>query len=238
MLLKIQKMKIKNIPFLIVSFVVFSCHCQTSKKVETISALVFSEKIKTTTNPQIIDVRTPEEFASDHIDNAININWNNENFTKNFTNYNKSKPIFIYCLSGGRSKKAADKLEELGFKNIYNLEGGILKWNAIGLEKPTEKIIGMCSQEYAELLKSDKKVLVNFYAEWCEPCRKMAPYILKMQKELKDNVVIVRLNADENKTLLKDLKIDELPVLILYENKEVKWRHAGYLSEKDLKKQL
>jgi thioredoxin len=231
-------MKIQNLILLVLSFVVFSCSGQKSNKVETISAVVFSEKIKSTSNPQILDVRTPEEFSSDHIDNAVNINWNDENFMTNVAKYDKSKPVFVYCLSGGRSKKAADKLEELGFTTIYNLEGGILKWNAQGFEKPTEKIIGMCSQEYAELLKTDKKVLINFYAEWCEPCKKMAPYILKMQNQLADKVVIVRLNADENKTLLKDLKIDELPVLILYENKELKWRHAGFLSEDDLKKQL
>lgn len=231
-------MKIQNILLLIISSVIFSCNGQTSKKVETISALVFAEKIKSTSNAQILDVRTPEEFSSDHIDQAVNINWNDANFLNNVAKYDKTKPVFVYCLSGGRSKKAADKLEALGFAKIYNLDGGILKWNAQGLEKPSEKIIGMCSQEYGELLKSDKKVLINFYAEWCEPCKKMAPYLLKMQKELADKVVIVRLNADENKTLLKDLKIDELPVLILYEKKDVKWRHAGFLSEEDLKKQL
>jgi thioredoxin len=231
-------MKIQKILVTIVGFIFFSCQGQTSIKVETISALTFSEKIKATPNPQILDVRTPEEFSSDHIDHAVNINWNDDNFIKIVSKYDKLKPVFVYCLSGGRSKKAADKLEEMGFINIYNLDGGILKWNAQGLEKPSEKIIGMCSQEYAELLKSDKKVLINFYAEWCEPCKKMAPYILKMQKDLADKVIIVRLNADENKTLLKDLKIDELPVLILYQNKEVKWRHAGFLNEEDLKKQL
>lgn len=231
-------MKIQNYLLYTLTFIVFSCNGQLTKKVESISALAFSEKIKTTQNPQIIDVRTAEEFSSDHIDNAVNINWNDENFLKNIEKYDKSKPVFVYCLSGGRSKKAAYKLEESGFKTIYDLDGGILKWNALGLEKPSEKIIGMCSQEYAELLNTDKKVLINFYAEWCEPCKKMAPYLLKMQKELVDKVVIVRLNADENKTLLKNLKIDELPVLILYENKELKWRHAGFLSEEDLKKQL
>lgn len=231
-------MKIQKSLLILFSFIIFSCNGQASKKVETISALAFSEKIQSITNPQIIDVRTPEEFILDHIDKAVNINWNDENFLNNVVKYDKTKPVFVYCLSGGRSKKAADKLEELGFAKIYNLDGGILKWNAQGLEKPSEKIIGMCSQEYAELLNTDKKVLINFYAEWCEPCKKMAPYLLKMQKELADKVLIVRLNADENKTLLKNLKIDELPVLILYENKELIWRHAGFLSEEDLKKQL
>ena len=66
----------------------------------------------------------------------------------------------------------------------------------------------------------------------------MTPYLLKMQKELADKVTIIRLNADENPTLVKEMKILELPTLLLYENKEIKWKHSGFISEEDLKKQL
>ena len=59
-----------------------------------------------------------------------------------------------------------------------------------------------------------------------------------MQKDLADKVVIIRLDADENKTLTKEMKIDALPTLLLYENKEIKWQHSGFISEEDLKKQL
>jgi thioredoxin len=141
-------------------------------------------------------------------------------------------------MSGGRSKKAAEKLQELGFKTIYELDGGIMKWNATGLSIPSDKIIGMCSQEYKELLKTDKKVLIDFYAEWCAPCKKMTPFLIKMQKEMAEKVTIVRLNADENKTLISEMKIDELPTLLLYQNNKVIWKHSGYLSEEDLTKQL
>ena len=96
----------------------------------------------------------------------------------------------------------------------------------------------MCSQEYGDLLKSDKTVLINFYAEWCAPCKKMEPYIKKMQADLAEKVTIIRLNADENKTLTTEMKIDELPTLILYKNKEIVWKHSGFISEEDLKKQL
>jgi thioredoxin len=96
----------------------------------------------------------------------------------------------------------------------------------------------MCSQEYKELLKTDKKVLIDFYAEWCAPCKKMTPFLIKMQKEMAEKVTIVRLNADENKTLISEMKIDELPTLLLYQNNKVIWKHSGYLSEEDLTKQL
>ena len=224
--------------FLILSFAILSCKGQPTKKIESVAPEVFAEKIKATSNAQILDVRTPEEFASEHIDKATNINWLGDDFVTNVENLDKSKPVFVYCKSGGRSAKASAKLAELGFKTIYELQGGIMKWNAAGLSKPSDKIVGICSQEYAELLNSDKKVLIDFYAEWCAPCKKMTPYLLKMQKKLADRVTIIRLNADENKTLISEMKIDELPTLLLYENKELKWKHSGYISEEDLKKQL
>ena len=224
--------------FLILSFAILSCKGQPTKKIESVAPEVFAEKIKATSNAQILDVRTPEEFASEHIDKATNINWLGDDFVTNVENLDKSKPVFVYCKSGGRSAKASAKLAELGFKTIYELQGGIMKWNAAGFSKPSKKIVGMSSQEYAELLNSDKKVLIDFYAEWCAPCKKMTPYLLKMQKDLADKVTIIRLNADENKTLISEMKIDELPTLLLYENKEIKWKHSGYISEEDLKKQL
>ena len=224
--------------FVILSFAILSCKGQPTKKIGSVAPEVFAEKIKATSNAQILDVRTPEEFASEHIDKATNINWLGDDFVTNVENLDKSKPVFVYCKSGGRSAKASAKLAELGFKTIYELQGGIMKWNAAGFSKPSEKIVGMSSQEYAELLNSDKKVLIDFYAEWCAPCKKMTPYLLQMQKNLADRVTIIRLNADENKTLISEMKIDELPTLLLYENKVLKWKHSGYISEEDLKKQL
>jgi thioredoxin len=231
-------MKFFQIFTVLVSSIILSCNGQTSKNTKTIDAPAFAEKIKTTENPQILDVRTPEEFASEHIENAKNINWLGNSFVKDAENLDKTKPVFVYCKSGGRSAKATEKLQELGFTNIYELEGGFLKWDAAGLSKPTDKIVGMSSQEYNKLLNTDKKVLIDFYAEWCAPCKKMAPYLSKMQTEMSDKVVIIRLNADENKTLMHEMKIEELPTLLLYENKELKWKHAGFISEDDLKKQL
>jgi len=242
-------MKFRSIFFyLLISFTIVSCNGQSSKNIENITPEAFSKKINETPKPQILDVRTPEEFASEHIDNAVNVDWFGNDFIVKAEKLDKSKPVFVYCKSGGRSAKASAKLNELGFKNIYQLEGGMMKWNAAGLStraegeqgeaKPSDKIIGMCSQEYAELLNTDKKVLIDFYAEWCAPCKKMAPYLLKMQKEMADKVILIKLDADKNKTLISEMKIDELPTLILYQNKEIIWKHSGYISEEDLKKQL
>lgn len=231
-------MKLKIIILAIVTLAITSCKGQPSKNIQTIDAVAFSKAIQATPNPQVVDVRTPEEFASGHLIQAQNVNWMNPDFVANSAKYDKSKPIFVYCKSGGRSHKAAEKLAELGFTNVIEMEGGILKWDAAGLSKPSEKWIGISQKEYADLLNSDKKVLIDFYAEWCAPCKKMTPYLLKMQKEMGDKIVIIRLDADKNKSLLSEMKISELPALLLYDNKQLKWQHSGYISEPDLKKQF
>lgn len=222
----------------ILSFIILSCNGQTSKNNKTIEVKDFAAKMEATPNAQILDVRTPEEFSSAHIDNALNIDWLGDKFVVDAEKLDKTKPVFVYCKSGGRSKSAANKLEELGFTTIYELQGGILKWDAEGMSKPSGKTIGMSVQEYNKLINSDKKILINFYAEWCAPCKKMAPYIAKMQKEENSDLVIIRLDADKNKTLMDAMKISELPTLFLYEKTKKKWQHSGFISEEDLRKQI
>lgn len=231
-------MKSKFLFLVLLSFLFQSCQGQSSKAIQTIDVKTYAEKLKTTKNPQLLDVRTPEEFSTGHIENAENVNLNGNNFVTEANTYDKSKPIFVYCKVGGRSAQAADKLAQLGFKEIYNLDGGIMKWDAAGKAKPSDKIIGMCDQEYGELIKSNDKVLIDFNAKWCAPCKKMKPYILKMQTEMKDKIKIVQLDADENKTIVEQMKLDGLPTIIIYEKGKEVWRNVGFISEEDLKKHL
>jgi rhodanese-related sulfurtransferase len=81
---------------------------------------------------QLVDVRTPEEFLAGHIDKAKNINFNDPNFKQTIaSSLNKNKPVAIYCRSGRRSASALIILKEMGFKDIYDLEGGFLNWQAV-----------------------------------------------------------------------------------------------------------
>jgi len=84
----------------------------------------------------ILDVRTPKEFAEEHIENAINIDYHSETFWDELNKLDKDKTYLIYCRSGARSAKALNIMEELNFREVYNL-GGIIAWKAEGL--PTVK---------------------------------------------------------------------------------------------------
>ena len=232
-------MKSKLFSLALLSFLFIGCQGQSSKSIQTIDVKSFAEKLKTTENPQLLDVRTPEEYSTEHIGNAANVNWNSDDFVAKASKYDKSKPVFVYCKVGGRSAQAADKLAEMDFKEIYNLDGGIMKWGAAGMQKSnSDKYVGMTSKDYLNLINSDKKVMIDFNAKWCAPCKKMKPYILKLQTEMKDQIKIVQLDADENKTLVEQLKLEGLPTIIVYEKGKEVWRNLGYISEDDLKKHL
>lgn len=231
-------MKSKILSILFITFLLISCQGQTSKTIETIDSKTYSEKLSATENAQLLDVRTPEEYAVEHLENASNVNWNGDDFTAKVEKLDKSKPVFVYCKVGGRSGQAANKLAELGFKEIYNLEGGIMKWQGKKTSYASVTPKGLSVSEFEKLTNSDKKVIINFSAKWCAPCKKMAPYLNKMQDELKGKISLIKLDADENKTLLETMKLDGLPVILIYENGKETWRHLGYLSEEDLRKQL
>lgn len=88
----------------------------------------FAKKIETLQDIQILDVRTPEEWSKGTIKDAILINFYDENFQAQIAELDKKQPVFVYCASGGRSMKTLYKMKEMGFKEIYNLNGGISAW--------------------------------------------------------------------------------------------------------------
>ena len=80
----------------------------------------------------LVDVRTHDEYNSGYIENSLNIDYLSNDFSENVEKLDKNIPIVLYCRSGKRSSLSANKLSELGFKEIYNLEGGILEWIELG----------------------------------------------------------------------------------------------------------
>mgnify|MGYP003585913714 CR=1 FL=1 len=88
-------------------------------------------------NVQLIDVRTPAEYAEGHIANSKNINITGEDFDAQVALLDKSKPVLLYCKSGMRSAKASLRLKELGFENITDLDGGFGTWR--NANKPIEE---------------------------------------------------------------------------------------------------
>ena len=112
-------------------FGITSCIKQKTEGIEVVNVVSF-EKLAQNENMQLIDVRTPEEFAEGHLKNATNICVTCDAFEKEIVALDKTKPVLVYCKMGGRSAKAAAKLKEFGFKSITDLDGGITAWENEG----------------------------------------------------------------------------------------------------------
>ena len=114
----------------VLGFLSLNCNVDAQNK---ISAADFEAKTKNQ-KVQLIDVRTPAEFAAEHLKNAKNINYAADNFPEEMAKLDKTKAVYIYCAAGGRSGKAVPVLTQLGFKAIFDLEGGINAWKSAGKE--------------------------------------------------------------------------------------------------------
>lgn len=86
----------------------------------------------TAANTVVLDVRTPSEFASGHLPNAMNIDVEAGDFAQQIANLDKSKTYAVYCHSGRRSGIALDQMMGAGFGSVYDLQGGIAAWESAG----------------------------------------------------------------------------------------------------------
>lgn len=191
---------------------------------------------------QLLDVRTQKEYTDKHIANSINLDWNQKAEFEEGTSskLNKKKPVYVYCLSGGRSAQAAKTLAEQGF-TVYEIEGGILKWEAANL--PLERNLsqtpkGLTIKQFKALTKDEQMVLVDFHASWCGPCKEMEPFIKQVAKKYTGKVKVVKIDVDENGTLTKQLGITSIPVLYLYKGGKRTWKHTGFADLETIEKQL
>jgi thioredoxin 1 len=201
----------------------------------TLDAESFSAQLAANPDAVLIDVRTPQEFSGGHLANAHNIDWNAPDFLMQVAFIDKKTPVFVYCLSGGRSGSAATEMRKNGYTTVYELTGGLLAWRSAGLPETIGTIPqakAMSLGDFKELTASGN-VLIDFYAPWCAPCKQMEPSLKELTQTYKGSVNIVRINIDEQEQLAKQLNITAIPLLQLYRSGKVAWEHNG-LAEKDL----
>ena len=89
---------------------------------------------------------------------------------------------------------------------------------------------------FSDLTNSDKPVLVDFYAEWCAPCRAMKPVLEDLKAQLGDEVVIFKIDVDKNPMIAERFSVRSIPTLILFKDGEPVWRKSGLASSIELKK--
>ena len=232
-------MKFLSTLFTIILFsaIFLSCKAQTKN---ALTADAFEKEITTNENIQILDVRTPGEFFSGHIKNALQADWNDKTeFERRLAFIDKDKSVYVYCLAGGRSAAAADKMRKAGYKNVFELKGGTNAWRAAN--KPlegasTEK--QMAIDEMNATIKDSKIVLVDFGASWCPPCKQMEPVLKSLTKNNKDKFTLLKVDGGRDQNILQTYQVTALPVFIVFKDGKQVWRKDGIATEKEIAEQL
>jgi len=87
---------------------------------------------------------------------------------------------------------------------------------------------------FNSIINSGTPVLVDFYADWCQPCRTQSPIVQELAREMKDKVKVIKIDVDKNQEIARRYQVMSIPTLILFRNGEAKWRQAGVTSKANL----
>lgn len=88
---------------------------------------------------------------------------------------------------------------------------------------------------FEELIASETPILIDFFAEWCGPCKVLSPTLQQLAEEAGENLKIVKIDVDKNPKLASKYKVSGVPTLMLFKKSELKWRQSGVLSLPQLK---
>ena len=91
---------------------------------------------------------------------------------------------------------------------------------------------------FQDLIKGEKPILVDFYAEWCAPCKAMNPILKSVKSKMGDQIKILKINIDKNQAVANKFNVRGIPTFILFQSNEIKWRKSGLLEENNLLAEL
>jgi len=226
---------------LLIFTLIFSISCSNKNTLvfEKIDILSL-DKILNDTDIIILDVRTSEEINAGYIPNSTFIDYYDKNFENKINLIDTSKKIYTLCKSGGRSIKASEILSKNGFRNVYNLEGGFMRWKAnkmpydINLVNNDSSNSDSISEKSLDsLIKNNTNTLIYISTKWCSPCKKMEPIIDKLVDN-NSSLKVIKIDLDANNYAQERFDVKSLPAFVLYENNSVVWRKNGIIAYDDL----
>lgn len=230
----------------LINVLYYSCtqnYDKTDQVFMDISATEFKLKIESV-DGILLDVRTPEEISGGYIENSTHVNFYDSEFERKLSLLPKDKYIYVYCQSGARSIKTAEKLIDMGQAKVFNLKGGIRSWKAKKYPIKVSTTISasptktMSIEELDSILSTESIVLIDFHTDWCVPCIKMTPVIDSIKKENSDRLKVIKLDIDAHNRISDEFDITAVPAYLIYNNGKEVWRAYGKQSKENIEKHL
>lgn len=197
-----------------------------------LSLEAFTAKLKQAKEPQILDARSAEEFAQNHIKGAVNVDAKAADYQQKLDGLDKGKPTFVYSIANGRSTVLSRELRAKGFKDVEELPGGLANWIGSGypIISTTKKGVSLSKAQFDELAASSQLVLVDFGSKYCGACKKLVPVLDSLKANLAFTPKVISIEVYDNTNLAKELKVNVLPTLVLYKNGKEVWKKQGFSS--------
>jgi thioredoxin 1 len=231
----------KRIHLFIIAIFFFAVACNQSSAPQKLDAKSFAEQVTNTSDKLIIDVRTPNEFDGGHIKGAQNIDWNGADFETQTAALNKNNPVYVYCLSGGRSSEAAAFLFKNGFTKVIELDGGMRAWSIANLPVEKTEMVDASDEPappaqlgtagFHKLASESQLTLFDFSATWCAPCKILSPRLDEIATEMGSQIRIIKIDVDAEPALADSMNIMSIPALMMYKNGKILWRNVGLLDK-------
>ncbi len=94
------------------------------------------------------------------------------------------------------------------------------------------------STNFETIIKSEKPVLIDFFATWCGPCKTLAPILKQVKDNLGERITIIKIDVDKNQQLASQYQVRGVPTMILFQNGKQLWRQSGVLSKDEIVKTI
>jgi thioredoxin 1 len=187
----------------------------------------------------VLDVRTPGEVDRARLADASTLDLYDPRFEQKLALLSRDRPVFVYCASGGRSAQAAAKMAAMGFKEVYDLAGGLRAWSAAGLPVDTQARTaaaappGLEPQALDAALKASKRLLVDYQTPWCAPCQRMLP-LVEAVAAAHPGIEVLKVDVDESEALAARERIAGVPSFVFYADGRERARATGELTREAL----